>query len=169
MLSLRLQVNPVPASRPRVSRFGTYYGKRHQAFRSSATALLSEMRERGDLPEPPLSGRLKVQVIFHVKKPKHTTLKTPRGDIDNYCKILLDCCNKVVWGDDIQVVLMFAAKAFTDQDGWIDLWVTELSDDAVNNVWQASEDPQSEEHDPQSPNEQGDDFGGGGFVSVPDL
>ena len=67
MLTIRLELNPVPASRPRVSKWGTYYGKRHQAFRSEALDLLSGMREEGVLPEVPMSGKLRVWVVFSIK------------------------------------------------------------------------------------------------------
>lgn len=127
---LRLDLNPVPASRPRVSRYGTYYGKRHQAFRSEALALLGDMREQGVLPSDPLSGRLQVYIGFFVKKPKGTKLETPRGDIDNYLKLVLDCCTTGgVWEDDTQVRCVHAFKTWASgRQGRTYLYIMEDSD-----------------------------------------
>lgn len=168
MLHIRLRINPVPASRPRVSKFGTYYPKRHKAFQSEALALLSEMRERGDLPGVLMTGRLRVRVIFNVTKPKTTKLSSPRGDIDNYCKILMDCCNGLVWEDDHQVVSVCAVKQFTSREGWIELWVTEVSNESNDTIRQADTDGEPEVDDPESSEEQGFYFCAGGFVSLPD-
>jgi Holliday junction resolvase RusA-like endonuclease len=99
MRYLSLPLNPVPASRPRVSKWGTYYGKRHKAYRSKALALLNRMRDRDNLHNP-LSGRLIVFVLFEVERPRKTILEIPKPDIDNYLKLLLDCCTGFLWDDD---------------------------------------------------------------------
>ena len=170
MLSLRLDINPVPASRPRVSRFGTYYGKRHKAARSETLALLSEMREEGLLPEAPLSGRLRVWVVFSVKKPKTTKLTTPRGDIDNYLKLLLDCCTGYIWEDDQQITHICAFKDFAVGEGFIDLLVEENDDGATDGVVrQDSEETLPDSDHPGTPRNTGFDFCAGGHVSLPDL
>ena len=127
MLYLHLPCNPVPASRPRVTRWGAYYGKRHNACRSATSALLAEMRDNGTLPLVPLSGRLVVWVVFQVEKPRTSKLVTPRGDIDNYAKLLFDCCSKIVWEDDVQIDIMSARKGFSDSNGQTHLWIKELT------------------------------------------
>lgn len=134
MYHLRLDLNPVPASRPRVTRWGAYYGKRHQAFRESALALLETKRDQGVLPKCLLSGGLQVWVLFQVKKPPTSKLETPRGDIDNYLKLLLDCCTGFLWQDDRQVDQVFAQKVFAKDTGSIDLWVEERNYDTTRNV-----------------------------------
>ena len=140
MLTIRLALNPVPASRPRVSKWGTYYGKRHQAFRSEALDLLSGMREEGVLPEVPMSGKLRVWVVFSIKKPKTTKLATPRGDIDNYMKLLLDCCNGIIWEDDQQIAQINAFKNYAVDGGSIDLVVEEIDDETDGPVHPAGKD-----------------------------
>ena len=140
MLTIRLELNPVPASRPRVSKWGTYYGKRHQAFRSEALDLLSGMREEGVLPEVPMSGKLRVWVVFSIKKPKTTKLATPRGDIDNYMKLLLDCCNGIIWEDDQQIAQINAFKNYAVHGGSIDLVVEEIDDETDGPVHPAGKD-----------------------------
>ncbi len=127
MISLRLPIDPVPASRPRVTRWGTYYGKRHQAFRVEALALLEKLREEGILPKEPSPEKLTVIVAFKVKKPRTSKLVTPRGDIDNYSKVFLDCCTGFVWRDDVQIEKLQATKAWAKDEGYIDLTVLENS------------------------------------------
>ena len=102
---------PVPASRPRVSRYGTYYGK---AFQEEVSEFRKEFR-------PLLSDRLKIEAFFLVKKPKTSKLNHPRGDIDNYLKALLDSCNELVWRDDVQITEF-------DEVGSIELIVEDLDE-----------------------------------------
>ena len=139
MFHICLPCNPAPASRPRVTRWGTYYGKRHTAFRSKAKALLEAMRDDGTLPSPLLSGRLVVWVLFQVEKPKTSKLVIPRGDIDNYSKLVFDCCSGTVWKDDAQIEIMSARKVWASFEEWmgyssgsVDLWIKELSDEKTD-------------------------------------
>ena len=107
-----LPVEPVPASRPRVSKWGTYYGKRYTQFRKDAKAALDEL-SLGD----PLTGLLSVHLEFYCKRPKTTKRDRPRGDVDNYCKGILDSCNGVVFEDDDQIIKLSAKKFYEDKDG----------------------------------------------------
>lgn len=122
MFHIHLPLNPVPASRPRVTRWGVHYGKRHEAFRSQAKALLEDMRDSGTLPSPLMGGRLIAWVHFQVQRPKVTKLELPRGDVDNYAKLLFDCCSKFIYEDDVQIEVMSVKKSFADE-GSIDLWL----------------------------------------------
>lgn len=166
-MHLRLDLNPVPASRPRVSKWGTYYGKRHKAFRSAALALLSEMREQGNLPQAPKGGRLWVRVGFHVQRPKTSKLTEPRGDIDNYIKILLDCCNGHLWEDDVQVQRICAYKRFADGEGYILIWIKEESNESNESLPTPSGENKPATGDFEPPSDEGFDFCAGGFVSLP--
>ena len=99
---------PVPASRPRVTRWGVYYGKRYTEFRKRMEVLL----EAVEFPcEFPLQGPLAVSVTFSVPHPKKTKRVAPRGDVDNYFKTL-DSLNKYVWGDDDQIVWTLTVKEY---------------------------------------------------------
>lgn len=109
MIRIRLDVVPVPASRPRVSKWGTYYGKTYKAFRKAMAEALA------DWDEDPIAGPLTVNMVFHCKQPKKPTKLWPRGDIDNYVKALFDSFNGVVWGDDDQVTNMMASKVYAEE------------------------------------------------------
>jgi Holliday junction resolvase RusA-like endonuclease len=102
------KIQPVPASRPRVTRWGTHYGKTYKKWRQDFKAVLHSMR-----PKPPRFGTLEVWCDFHIQKARTSKLTVPRGDLDNYVKALWDGCNGVVWGDDNQIVECHATKQFT--------------------------------------------------------
>ena len=51
---------------------------------------------------------------MYVTKPKRTKLDYPKADIDNYLKAIFDCLNGKLWVDDKQVVVVHAAKSWTD-------------------------------------------------------
>ena len=101
---------PVPASRPRVTRWTVYYGKRYTEFRKTAETLLQAV----EWPRVfPLGGLLAVSVTFSVPHPKKTKRVAPRGDVDNYFKTL-DSLNKYVWMDDDQIVWTLTVKEYGD-------------------------------------------------------
>jgi Holliday junction resolvase RusA-like endonuclease len=122
---------PVPASRPRVSKFGTYYGKRYKQFRKDFSEEVAEFRMGF---RPLLADRLRVTVVFCVPQPKTTKLRLPRGDIDNYLKALFDGCNELVWRDDVQIAEVEASKIWSDEgldnEGYITLDVEVLDDES---------------------------------------
>jgi len=119
-------INPVPASRPRVSKWGTYYGKTYKAFRAAFAAEVEEFRK--DF-RPLLADKLKVKAVFNVVRPKTTKLVHPRGDIDNYLKALFDSCNEFTWRDDIQIAEVWAHKQWSEDEGYITLDIEELPDE----------------------------------------
>jgi len=108
-----IPISPIPASRPRVSRWGTYYGKRYTAWRKKAASELA-------LFEHPttLTGPLKVTLMHVVEKPKTSKLMYPRGDVDNYDKAAMDAVTNhtSVWKDDDQVVKLTSMKLFASED-----------------------------------------------------
>ncbi len=104
-----ISVEPVPASRPRVPRFGRpYYTGRYKSFREE----LEEWIEANDLPEP-LDGALSCVVVFVCKRPKKLTNPYPRGDVDNYLKAVFDSLQgHAFMFDDKQVSVVLAIKRY---------------------------------------------------------
>lgn len=108
LFSTTLGGAPVPASRPRVSKWGTYYGKRYTAWKKAAET------EAATHPQKDTSGRRVIMVESVIAKPKTVDRDVPMGDVDNYAKAPMDALNKAakVWKDDEQVVMLVAVKRF---------------------------------------------------------
>ena len=108
----RIPVNPVPASRPRVTRWGVYYGKRHTQYMKECAVFFKTFRLIKTFDTP-----VEVGLSFIVSKPKTTKRLFPIGDVDNYTKLVLDELVKYkVLKDDDLVLRLFADKQFADKD-----------------------------------------------------
>lgn len=126
MSSYLFQINPVPASRPRVSKYGTYYLPTYKNFRNEMKALIAAGRK--EAPYELRTGPLKVLVACVVKKPKTTERTNPTGDVDNYAKAVLDSLNGVLWDDDDQIVELNAMKMYAEADPFILVEISDASD-----------------------------------------
>lgn len=115
MIELFFPLNPVPASRPKFSKYGTHYGKAHTAYVQEFRALDLDLFS---WPSEPLTGLLTVKLIFRVAKPRTSRLVVPHPDIDNLSKLILDCLTDTdrLWNDDRQVAELYALKRFTEPD-----------------------------------------------------
>lgn len=63
----------------------------------------------------PLEGPLSVQISLFFKRPKKPSNRYPRGDIDNFCKGILDSLNKIAYLDDSQITELKAWKFYADE------------------------------------------------------
>lgn len=96
----------MPASRPRVSRWGTYYGKRYTAWRKAAAQLINPAKHTFTVP-------VYVKLELVCERPKTSQRLYPRGDVDNYAKAVLDALTeKGYWTDDDLVVRLSVEKRF---------------------------------------------------------
>jgi len=84
--TLMLHIPPVPASRPRVTRWGTYYLKTYKTYKDAAHEAIPVCTEQT------LTCELGATVEFICHRPKSTKLVSPRGDIDNHLKAIFDAC-----------------------------------------------------------------------------
>ena len=130
-LELVIPVNPVPASRPRVTRWGCYYGKRYTEFRNESlkvvAPIIKRLNETGAATLP-LKGALEVKISFEVKRPKTTRLDTPKPDLDNYLKAAWDALTVAgLWEDDYQITVVKADKKWADGEPCIRLKVRVIS------------------------------------------
>lgn len=82
--TLLLAIEPVPASRPRVTRWGTYYLKTYKSYKDAAHEVIPVCTEE------PLDCELGATIEFICHRPKSTTMVSPRGDIDNHIKAIFD-------------------------------------------------------------------------------
>ena len=68
-IALKFNINPVPAARPRVSRWSTYYPKKYTQFKKDMLALTSE------LDVTPIENLVAMGMVFNVKMPTAWTKK----------------------------------------------------------------------------------------------
>jgi Holliday junction resolvase RusA-like endonuclease len=120
------KVNPIAASRPRISKWGAYYTGPYKKFKIDAAKTVVDTLGSGWVP---LEENLRTEVFMYVTKPKRTKLDYPKADIDNYLKAIFDCLNGKLWVDDKQVVVVHAAKAWTDpgEEGYFVMRVEEIN------------------------------------------
>lgn len=103
-------IDPVPAARPRVSKWGTYYPETYKKWKAAATKFFPKLFEQ-------LKGPLGVELEVICKKPQRPTKTFPRGDVDNYAKAALDAVNDAqLWGDDDQVQRLIVSKRYAEKD-----------------------------------------------------
>lgn len=101
---------PCPASRPRVGRWGTYYGKTYKRWRKEADKYIPD----GEPTTAPV-----VMYQEHVIAPPKTVVhKVPSGDVDNLAKGPMDRITTAgtIWEDDNQVVELHSTKRFTKEN-----------------------------------------------------
>jgi|688.fasta_scaffold27779_17 Holliday junction resolvase RusA-like endonuclease len=125
MRSYKFPINPVAASRPRVSKFGAYFTGPYKKFRSAAAIIINRILGRNFTP---MSGKLAVDIKCFVTRPKTTKLEYPRADVDNYSKAILDSLNGKLWDDDSQIIALFISKQWADcgEEGYFIVDIEEI-------------------------------------------
>lgn len=129
MHKITFDIIPVPASRPRVTQYGTYYAAKYTQFRKDMAKLLLGVRKN------PYKGELKLEVTFSMPIPKSTSKKkrdemvgkycVSNMDLDNLEKALYDSLNGVVYDDDKQIVEHRVRKVWANE-GKIELIIEQL-------------------------------------------
>lgn len=126
MTIYRLPINPIPCPRPKIAVRGkfanAYYPKAYQDWKTECAKLLLSH------DKPAQYTLVRLSCHFEVEQPKSTKLLVPRGDLDNYCKSLMDALTQADWwGDDNQVVHITASKqwAAKGEPGRIRFTITE--------------------------------------------
>ncbi len=133
-VELQYDIDPVPASRPRVTRWGTYYGKKYKNYK----AAMKELTDKGD--EKYLEGLIFADMTFFIpmakswpKKRKAESLGrycNNNADLDNYEKAILDSLSGVIFHDDCQIVTQVSRKIWSEK-GSTEVFLREVSDDII--------------------------------------
>lgn len=118
-MDLTLHVAAMPTPRPRFVVRGkfvsTYYPKPYVAYADALRDMIAEaLAEAG---AQPLEGPLAVDIEITLERPKTTKLPTPKPDVDNYAKGIMDAMTKAgVWADDSQVSDLYVSKRWGEAD-----------------------------------------------------
>ena len=117
-MRVEFDIVPIPASRPRVTRWATYYGKKYSKFKEEMEVLTKGTKFT------PFGGNVYASLTFYIKIPKSWSKKKKEAkngaycdnnaDIDNYCKAILDCLNGIYYVDDKQIVMLKAVMFWSD-------------------------------------------------------
>lgn len=117
-------IDPVPASRPRMTRSGhAYTAEPYRSFKDT----LSNMMKL-EWSQPLITNPVFVDIDVYVQRPKTTKLQYPRPDVDNYAKAVLDSMTGTILEDDKSVIALHITKQWTkscSDEGYI---VVKLSD-----------------------------------------
>jgi len=116
MIELILSGTPVPAARPRVTRFRTYNPKQKEMQRIKNE--ISSIFGREPLTCPlAVYFRFFMQIPRSLSKTKREYLAsgpcTKRPDIDNLLKMYLDAMNELVYKDDSQIYSVDSIKVYS--------------------------------------------------------
>jgi len=116
---------PLAKQRHRVHKHGGFYDPLSSHKKSIQSDIVAQMSKYLNHDDRSIVGQLKaisdaeyftVFFEFHVKPPKSDPwgLKpcNNKSDIDNYCKMLLDCCNSILYSDDHKIVALKAIKCY---------------------------------------------------------
>lgn len=118
--SIRLEITPVAAVRPKVTRWNTYYPGRYGDY-------LPELREmiRHRWAAPQKNGPCSLVVVFDMPRPKShygtgrnkdkvkdSAPEYPHQDVDNLLKGVMDAASGVVYEDDKWVMSVLATKRY---------------------------------------------------------
>lgn len=110
LATIRIDADPVPASRPRVTKWGVYYLKTYATWMKVAKSGL----QKGWLKLPPT---VPLFVVVHSigDKPRTSKRHWPLGDVDNLAKGPLDVITQATgwWTDDDQITALLSTKRWT--------------------------------------------------------
>jgi len=114
---MTFNIAPVPAARPRVTRWSTYFPKRYTQFKKDFSLILDSLDV--ELAE----GLLYAKLDFFMqipkswsnkkKKLKEGTFADNNVDVDNLVKACLDSCEGVFYSNDNQVAMIRARKYYS--------------------------------------------------------
>ena len=125
MIKFTVFGEPVPQSRPRVTRYGTYDPPKCKVYKEEIAYSAKCYMRHGGASESPYDNSLRLVVKIYRRIPKSFSRAkieaAEKGDIrpgtrpdtDNYLKGVADALKGVVWRDDSQVVDMYCGKWYS--------------------------------------------------------
>jgi len=115
-LEFKFEIAPEVKDRPRFSfrngKVGTYTSAKTKKFENTLAALARKQM----FGKKKIQGLIEAMAYFEFKKPPKTELQTPKKDLDNLCKSLLDALNGIAYNDDTQIYKIQAMKTWGTKD-----------------------------------------------------
>ena len=118
MQSLTVPYPPMPAPRPRFSKFGAYNPKKYTDHKRAIALLAKNIFT-------PREGAIKIMCIFYMPIPKSWSKKKKieavgkyhikKPDSDNLLKTIKDALNGIAYVDDSQVSVTITHKIYSDE------------------------------------------------------
>lgn len=114
-MKIMINIEPIPKARARtVVKNGRVMSFTPKATSEAESAIRSVIMDKKEFFEA--GTPLCVKMDFYISKPPSVSKKrispVTRPDIDNYVKLVLDACNKYLWADDSQIVVLRASKNY---------------------------------------------------------
>jgi Holliday junction resolvase RusA-like endonuclease len=129
---LSIPFRPCPCPRPKVTHYGTFYGKNYTAFKQ----VVNEWLDKQKIMK--LEGPLEAEMVFAIpmpdswskkKKAAHLTrAHAVKPDCDNLIKSVFDILNGRAFNDDSQIARIRASKIWVDSPGHIIVEINETTD-----------------------------------------
>jgi len=129
MQSLIIPLVPMPAPRPRFSKFGTYNPKKYTDHKRAIALLASSVFTPTEKPT-------KLLCIFYMPIPKSWSKKKrlaavgeyhiKKPDSDNLLKTIKDALNGIAYVDDSQVVITITHKLYAIDEPCTKIYLVEL-------------------------------------------
>lgn len=124
-IQLTIDETPIPASRPRVTKYSTYYKEPYLSYKAK---LLDYMTKATSGYKNPVFAKyepLHIDIIFYMPIPKSISKKkaklllgsyhTKKPDKDNLEKAVLDSMNGLMYYDDGQICSSTVKKIYSDK------------------------------------------------------
>ena len=102
---------PVPAARPRITRWSRYYPKTYQDWMDTVRAGF----EQAEVAAPELCNRIVFASVHSVRsRPQRMSVPLPAGDVDNLGKAVWDMITETeaFWIDDKQIMAGLLSKRY---------------------------------------------------------
>ena len=120
IFEMNINIKPVPASRPRVTKFGTYIANPYKDYKATLKALILIDKTRKEISEKPIFLR----TYFTFEKPKswsqikksNANYHTSKPDTDNLVKAVKDSLSGIIYKDDSQVSYLDAHKLYGEKN-----------------------------------------------------
>lgn len=133
-IEIEIECNFVPASRPRVSRFGTYISEPYKSFKKEFYFFVKNKLSaygnsfKGKSLSIDMSFYKQIPKSYSKKKKEECLIKgcITRPDIDNYYKAILDSMDNIFYTDDSYVVELSGRKLYTIRNSFVKLKIKEF-------------------------------------------